>query len=281
RDRLLEYNSCRPTEAQRLTAWANEQDNSSTLFDYMELIFDCYGVDTEEHSHHSFILRPSEHLQVAFPGLPEDGLIITFDRATALANEDMHFITWEHPMVIDSMDMVVSSELGNTALSALKYRKTKPGTLLLEAVYVLEAISGGELQSNRYLPPTPVRVVVDQEGHDHSGDLSHAQLMTALITVDNETAAKVVRSQAQKLRTLVTLSEQLAARHAPQLLAEAQAKSQKSLTEEVNRLIALRALNPNVRDEEIAYFTTQLAALSHAIASAKLRLDALRVIVAM
>jgi len=47
----------------------------------------------------------------------------------------------------------------------------------------------------------------------------------------------------------------------------------------VDRLKALRRVNPNVREEEIAFFEVQQKALVKAIDNAVPRLDALRVIV--
>ena len=50
---------------------------------------------------------------------------------------------------------------------------------------------------------------------------------------------------------------------------------------EVNRLKALQQVNPNVRNAEIDFFEQQLQALAQLIDATRLRLDALRVIVAM
>lgn len=49
---------------------------------------------------------------------------------------------------------------------------------------------------------------------------------------------------------------------------------------EIERLKALRQVNPNVRDEEIQFFEQQLQQLTGALKSSNLRLDAVRVIVA-
>ena len=67
----------------------------------------------------------------SFPGLPEGGITGTYERGEALTHEDMHFLTWEHPMVTGAMDMMLSGEFGNSTLCALKAPFLKPGTLLL------------------------------------------------------------------------------------------------------------------------------------------------------
>jgi len=279
RDRLLEKNSCRPTEANQLRTLAEEQDEDPQIKEYMDAIFDCYGVDSEPHGDKSDIIRPSEHLQTSFPGLPDDGLIITSDRDTALSNENMQFLTWEHPMVTDAMDMVVSSELGNTSMAALKTKAIKPGTLLAEAIFILESMAKTELQTRRYLPATSVRVIIDEKGHDYSGSLRHRLLSSVLQPVDSETANKIAKGQIAKLKSIIKLSEAVAQKQAPKIIEEAHLKAKESLESEINRLNALRQINPNVRDDEIKFFTTQLEGLTEAVGSAKLRLDGIRIII--
>ncbi|HEY5602227.1 MAG TPA: RNA polymerase-associated protein RapA, partial [Gammaproteobacteria bacterium] len=119
RDRLLEYNSCRVDIANQIKNRIQALDRDPALKDYLNKVFDCYGIDTEIHSRTSFVVHPSQQTDLAdFPGLQEDGATITFDRDTALINEDMQFLTWEHPMVTGVTEMILSKELGNTALCA-------------------------------------------------------------------------------------------------------------------------------------------------------------------
>ena len=84
-----------------------------------------------------------------FPGLSEDGITITFDRNLALSREDMQFITWEHPMVQGGMDLVLSGSMGNTAVALIKNKALKPGTVLLELIYVSEVVAPRSLQLGR------------------------------------------------------------------------------------------------------------------------------------
>ena len=99
RDRLLEYNSCRPEYANKLKQAVSEQDKTSCINEYLDKVFDCFGIDSEVHSENNIIIRPGDYMQVhSFPGLLEDGMTITYDRENALTHEDIHFITWEHPL---------------------------------------------------------------------------------------------------------------------------------------------------------------------------------------
>ena len=280
RDRLLEYNSCRPQAAASLRMTAIQQDKKSTLPEYMDIAFDCFGVDTEIHSHACYVIRPGEHLACQFPGLPDDGATITYERETALANEDIQYLTWEHPMVTGVMDRILGSEQGNTAITTVPCKQLKPGTLLIEALYAVEPATSETLQTSRFLPPTTVRLVIDEHGNDHTARLTHAQINRSDVVVDAETANAIVRAREKTLRALIPVSRQAAESLASSVLASAREQAEEILTTEISRLKALGKVNPNVRDDEIRYFETHLAALSHAIESANLRLDALRLIIA-
>ncbi len=280
RDQLLEYNSCRPHIAEQLKATASDNEHSELLSDYLSRVFDCYGIDSEHHSDACQIIRPGNHMQnSSFPGLHSEGMTITYERDTALTNEDVHYITWEHPLTTGAMEMLLNNEQGNTAIAAIKHPGIKAGTLLLECLFVLESSANSALQSNRYLPPTLIRVMIDPQGRDYSNDLSSEKLEAIRAKVDRETARKIIRAFGKKLREMVPLAEQHAERVAPVFLQEAEARAQTMLNREINRLKALQKVNPNVRNDEIQFFETQLAALTQAIKAAHLRLDAVRVII--
>ncbi len=280
RDQLLEFNSCRPGIANALKQQAQIADSSHDITEYMENIYDCYSLDFEELQTDIYRIRPGNHMISNFPGLPEDGMTITYNRNTALHNEDIHYLSWEHPLVINAMDMVLSHELGNTAVTAVDFKAVKPGTLLLECLYIMETSSATALQSSRYLPPTTIRIVIDEFNNDHSSSLSSDTIFQTQTLVDQTTAVKIIRAKEPVIRKLISEAESQAYSQAPAILSEAHAHTQQTLLTEINRLKALQQINPNVRDEEITYFDQQLTALTQALESAHLRLDAIRVIVA-
>ncbi|MCA1805605.1 MAG: RNA polymerase-associated protein RapA, partial [Xanthomonadaceae bacterium] len=265
RDRLLEYQSCRPRVAQALQARAEREDAHSSLAFFMDAVFDAFGVQVEPHSQERLILHPGEQMIGNFPGLPEDGLTITYSRTTALAYEDVQFLTWEHPMVNAALDLVLSQEFGNCALSALRYPQVKPGTLLVECRYLLESSARAELQSSRYLPPTRLRVVLDEQGRTHQDSMGSAYIEAHQMPVEPETAFKIVRVKQAELRRMIGVAEEQASHEVPALLEAARRQGSNILEGEIQRLQALRQLNPNVRQEEIAFFESQLKALMTAL----------------
>jgi len=281
RDRLLEYNSCRPHLAEALRERLQAADEDPVLETYLDGLFDHFGVEMEPHSSRSHVIRPGEYRQGGdLPGLPEEGLTITFDRDIALANEDRQFLTWEHPLVTGAMEMILGSEPGNTAMCSLRVPGLRPGTLLLECLYTLFVIAERRLQAARHLPPTTLRVVTDTAGTDHGARLDHELIGRLRESVPPQTAVQVIRGYQQPLRAMLAAGERLAQARTPEILAAARAHLQRGLGAEIGRLQALRRINPNVREEEITQLEAELAEGMAALDTASLRLDALRVLIA-
>ena len=280
RDRLLEYNSCRPRRAMELYQRALGSCRERELAEYMEDMFDCFGVDSEPHGEQGLVLRAGDRLQSSyFPGLPEDGLTVTWDRRTALVHEDIGFLSWEHPLVTDAMDMVMSNEYGNTAMTALRYKGAQAGTLLLDCIFVVQAVADTRLGLARYLPATTIRKVVDAQGRDHARALSFEVVRKYGQKVDRETARKVVRSQQKIMRKLLDVAEQVATKDIPPLVEAARREAETVLLGEADRLSALQRNNPNVREDEIAWFRERHREVNAVLDSVELRLDAVRAII--
>lgn len=279
RDKLLELNSCKPLEAKALVDALATNDANSRLPAYMEQVFDSFGIDSEKHSEKSLVLHPSDHMRVEqFPGLPESGLTITYEREQALSREDMQFITWEHPLVRGAQDLILQSEFGNTAFCTLKLPPLKPGGLLLEAIFVLHCAAPAELQLFRFMPQSLLRVVLDEKGKDYSGFLAANQLNKLLQKVPRNNAQDLVRHARPQLINMLQEAENITQNKQESLIQSAQDAVKSEINNEILRLQALRQVNPNVRQEEIDYLQQRMAASLHFLSLAKIRLDSLRVI---
>jgi ATP-dependent helicase HepA len=124
-----------------------------------------------------------------------------------------------------------------------------------------------------------LRIVVDEQGRDHADHLPHAFVKKVQTTVDKGTAIKVVDAKRDALRNMIKRAEQQAEQQSPELIDDARARSEQLLQGEVQRLQALARVNPHVRSDEIEFFQQQQQALTQLLDHARLRLDALRVIV--
>ncbi|NOQ35869.1 MAG: RNA polymerase-associated protein RapA [Methylococcaceae bacterium] len=279
RDQLLELNSCRPQEAQALIELL-EQEEQQDLWTYAEELFDCYGVDTEEHSKDCYIVRPSETLRIShFPYLSEDGLTLTVNRETALAREDMQFLTLEHPMMVAAMDLVLSSDTGNASMSVVKHPELKGGQFLLELLFIVECAAPADLQIGRFLPATPIRILINQKQEDVSEDIVHEELLETHDKLNKEQIGHFLNSQRVLVQQMLALAEEQARAQMEMLITDSNVIMVSSLRDEIKRLQRLKKINPSIKEEEVEQLKDVAMLLHENINEAQLKLDAVRFIV--
>jgi len=280
RDALIELNSCNPEKANALIEQIEAGEEPDTLSAYMTRLFDQYGVDHEPLGDDGLIIRPSDHLAVSdFPHLPDEGLSLTFDRETALTREDLTFLSWEHPLVQDSMEMLLGSEQGNATVGSMSIRGVQPGTLLLEAVYRPHCPAPRSLNIGRFLNPAPVRFLTSMDGRDLSHVLTHEKLNSLIEKIKRRTAQTIVPQLRDQIEAMLPASQALADKELPPLRDAASTAFADHLNLEISRLRTLKAMNPGIREEEVQHFEQQLEAGLAAIDRATLELDSLRIVI--
>ncbi len=279
RDQLLELNSCHPQVAQKLIKLL-KQEEKQDLWAYADSLFDCYGVNSEEHSKDCYILKPSENLRLShFPCLSEDGMTVTVNRDIALMREDMQFLTFEHPMMVAAMDLVLSSETGNASMSVISHPLLNGGQFLLECLFIVECAAPTELQVGRFLPPTPIRILIDQNQDDKSNLISHEDLIETNHRLNQEKMGLFLTGQRPLIQQLLTLAEQHAQIKMQTLITESTQTMISSLTHEIKRLVSLKKINPSIKTLEIEHLKDVTWLLNENINDAQLKLDAIRFIV--
>jgi len=278
RNRLLELNSCNLPVAKEVVADLEEASQSSELAQFMDSVFDEYGVDQQMHSTDSIILEPGNHmLQHQFPGLPEDGVTATYHRHRALVREDMAFLSWEHPMVLGSLDMTINSDFGNSAFCTLESDDFAAGTLLLEAIFTIKCPAPKSLQLGRYLNHSYLRVVTDENGRNFEEVLDEDTFNGLAGRIPKATAQELIRHAQPKIDELIKQAQQLAAKQQTGIIEQAVATMHASLQPEQDRLTALAKVNSAIREEEISYIADSQSLLANYLNDAQLSLDAVRV----
>lgn len=279
RDQLLELNSSGGTKAQQLCQDVRSADEDVKLPMLMFKAWDLLGVAQEDRSDTSIILRPSEQLQMNYPGLDDEGTTVTFDRATALAEEDIQFLSWDHPMVSGTLDILTNDQLGNSAVALLANKALPVGSFFVELIYIAEATAPAALQLGRYLPQTPVRLLLDKTGKDLAAKVPFENFNRQLKPVGRQTATKLVNALQSFIHPLLAGAEQQAVAQLHHLVTQAQQQMQQTLTADIERLQALRKVNPLVREAEITHLAAQRQQLSDSLQKARLKLDAIRLII--
>jgi len=280
RDALLERNSCRMPVAQALIEAIEQEEQSNNLKNYMDAVFNSFGLEVEDHSEHAVIIRPSDHMRFQhFPGLKENGNTITFDREQALSREDMDFLTWEHPMVAESMETIQNNEMGNAVLAALPLKALPPATLLLELWFTIEAQANHDLQLGAYLPLEPRRMLVNISGKDLSAAVSYEQLNQLVEPIGRQKIVPIVAQIREPVESMYKQAMSQAELGLPDKINQAEILINDQIGTEINRLKQLQKVNPNVRDEEIEHLEERLKACLAAVSRAETVCQGIRVLI--
>ncbi|MCS2610290.1 RNA polymerase-associated protein RapA [Halomonas dongshanensis] len=281
RNRLLELNACRPVKAERVIEAIRSLDDDSALPRYVERALDIFGVDSQELGGDLFHLQPSPQMLDGLPGLVkgEEGFTATYRRDLALARDDVQRLSWEHPLLREMMGRILDGTMGNTALALLRHPAIPSGRVMAELIFRTHCPAPKALHLNRFLPPTAVRVLLDESGANLTDKISFTGLSKNLQKVNKSLARDLIKSRHEALRGLLVQGESEAERELPSIVEAAETRMRQQLDAELARLSALAEHNPAVRQSELSALVAERQTLSDAIENTRLRLDAVRVII--
>jgi ATP-dependent helicase HepA len=277
RDRLLELNSFDRTVADRVLAQVRAADADPLLRRLLGDLLDHFGVRVKEHEDGDLSLDANHAFVEGFPTIPREGLLVTYDRRRAISREDIRFLSVDHPLVQDTIDLLVDSPAGTTAFCTFD---TEKPNLLLEAVFVLETVADARWQVDRFLAPTPVRVLLDLHGRDLTAD---NDTQAALAELEDAPLPRFLERpgfNAHLLKNLVDAATERAQTHAKVIKQAAREAAAATLTAELQRLVDLGKVNDHVSGKEIELARRQVLQTRTVIEQARLRLDSLRMILA-
>ncbi|WP_323756729.1 RNA polymerase-associated protein RapA [Roseivirga sp.] len=276
RDRLLEMNSFRPRVAGKLVERIKAADLDMDLEKYMTQVFEQFGVDMEDLAPRTYLLHPQQANAVQFPSIPDQGISITFDRKRALSREDISFVSWDHPMATGAIDMMLSSGTGGASYGVL--RGTGNSMILLEVLFVLETSGGKNINVDRFLPNTPLRIVVDHSGEEvteeYPVELFDQQLRPGQVNdlLENEYLVDTI------LPHMIKCATELVEGHREKEVIKGLKQMNLTMNHEIGRLASLHEKNKSIRPEEIQIALNEEAMLSRLIRSSRVRMDALQLI---
>ena len=148
---------------------------------------------------------------------------------------------------------------------------------MLELVFVAESASHPQLY--RFLPPTPIRLLLDKNGNNLGDKVAFHAFDRQLSPVNRHLGSKLVGASQSVIHGLIQQAEAVAAPRLEQIVADARATMLQTLGNELARLSALKAVNPTVRDSELDHLRELQQELGHLLDQTQLKLDSLRFIV--
>jgi ATP-dependent helicase HepA len=276
RNILLELNSFNRPAAESIIDDIKSIDHDPKLREFLELVYSQFGVDVEDINEASQFIKPGDNMFIPhFPHLTDDGMTYTFDRKYALEREEIQFMSWDHPMVEGILDLIVGEEFGNTTIMTRRNGQVKN---FLELYFNLQTSAPGYLQINRFLPATPIRVLIDVKGDDYTEKWSKELLDEKLIEADQTIKNKLMGIQKSKIKELLARGLSHAGPKKDNLKEKASVDVEHFYNKEINRLKELQKINHAVSDREIEILAGNRNIILEHIKEASLSLDSIRFI---
>ena len=286
RDRLLEYNSCRPRVAGRIKDAMHDFDNHNLLPQFIERFFASANIDHNIQRDGSWVIAPIDSTEISdyIDGLPlgdEDGMTLTFEREQALNREDIEFITHEHPLMRAIYELASTSTFGNTTVAMLKSATVPQGMLMIEVNFRVEAIAPKVLNLPATLPAQSIRVFISEHGSDLSARISSDMILPHVERLDKNRARQVIKARGEVIEQRYYEAEEIARAQLIEIGAQASQRFSQQWSREIKRLKHLQTINPNVRPAEIERLEQLQAQGEQALSTLSFVPDSIRVLVAV
>ena len=274
KDILLEMNSFKPGPARSIIRAVETFDEDRHLEDILIEVLRHYGIETDFMNESVFRLNFKDVMDENFPVSTRLSDTLTFKRSIAVLRDDVEFISWDHPFVHQAFEYFITNNTGSCALAGLMGQKRQG--VLLETVFILECMAPSHLDMGRYLACDPLHLMVDHEGRDVTEKFD---AWSEHLVEDRKNGFKEFEPIVREiLPPLMEKSLSLAQTLSLDIIGKTKIKIERVLGEEIERLLELQKINPDIREMEITAVRDQMASLLEYLQSARPRLDALRLI---
>ncbi|NLL14820.1 MAG: RNA polymerase-associated protein RapA [Fibrobacter sp.] len=271
RDRLLELASFQPKAAQELVDEIQYEDAHTRAQSVMDKLLLHYGIAVEDAGEKRWALITEYLTDHAFPLPRQERPVITYDRKTALFRDDIEFLTIDHPMVTGALDLFLSSEHGSSAFALCPDPNRKE--LVLECVYILECIASAQLNSDRFLPPLPIRVAVNHLGKEVTADYLVARTSGILKKGSIKPLLSNRDFSTVLIPSMLETSSKIAQKRMEPYIEDAIREMRKFYDAETSRFKRLSELGAEITEEEFLQIEEESAHLIRVFNNARLRLD--------
>lgn len=278
-DRLTELASYRVLPAHRLLESVRRLDSDLSLDFLMLRLFDHFGFDAEDVGERTYHVRPREkdRKPAAFPSIEAQGQTVTFERQKALHRDDIWFLTWDHPLVMEHIDLLIRDTEGNSCYAVWEDMRSQ--IVLLEALFRVElANPPKKLYPTRFFSPAGLRLIINHKLED----VAEEYPMELINKNVRNGRREWIRNNAAALRSLLPRMladlHQRAEARAAEMKTQALAELDAQLLPELERLKILQAHGGPASDFEIQLIQSEHEALKEILSDPIVRLDSLRLV---
>jgi ATP-dependent helicase HepA len=282
RDRLLEMNSCRQPQASQLLDKVVTFEHAHNPKALLIAATDLLNIHMEPLDDTRYSVIPSDQMLVPLvPGIPNDGCEVTFDRSTATVREDVHFVTWDHPLMQGLTDLITTSELGAATVALLPNKGLKPGTLFLEAIFKLTIKDVQAKTANAFLTESLLRVVVAKNNPKNLDSvLPQAALAKVIENAAKNIRKAVVKDYQQDIQRLSDSAQTMAQLELQKVIEQSLGDLKQRRHYEETRLQQLQQRNPLITQADVDDQAQHFDRIEKAISDhCKLEMSAVRVLV--
>lgn len=276
-NKLISLNSYDTAAAKNIIEQIHAHEENLSLQDFLEESFNLFGIQSEEIKNDIILLTPTDNMVLpSFPGVSDSGTQVSFNRTLALKDERLEFLSSDHPMVIDLMDLVITQSVGN--VSAAKWSNAR-SMVVLEVVYKHEVIAAKKFSPKRFCPTSLIRVLISLEGKDLTSEINHEMIQNETEDLSHEEIQKLMSIPRLAFKELLRKTKLLAQKklltHKEKLLIAVE----KSIQQEYSRLENLKKNNPSIREDELNFLKVQWEELKKSIDRSDLNLDGMLLVI--
>ncbi len=262
RDRLIEINSFDPVIAPKLVKTLEAAEHVEELKQHFEELLDAMGLHSDDLDGDSLFVDPGHGQYVSyFPGLPPEGLSFTFSRAKALRRNDLALMTWDHPMVMETLEQITTQEYGNIAVAEWDQKM-----VAIECNFVFEAAPmDSKWFKDEFFASQSIQVTLDAGGKQ--------TVIENLKPLSPALEPLVKKLPVDRIRKLIDQAMIQAQKKSEIIKAQTFAKMHSKIDLEIERLKSLQTKNSLVSDTEIQWWMDRKTNLTQAFQGSQIRLD--------
>ncbi len=278
-DHLIELNSYNHDLALSLIKELNSFEESMDLPSMMFTIFQSLGVDIEDQGQDIYFIKPNDNMFVPiFPELEIDGKSITFNREVGLRRDDVHLITWDHPMVTGILNLITTNSTGNSTIVSRRSSNQNTGKYYLEFYFTLFPFIPKKSQGDRFFPPEIIRILLDNSGEDISEKWDKHFIDEKVFPPTPQDILKAKSISKDTYQKYYVRSLELAKKKAWNIIQKNIDQMKIHILEEKERLCVLKEKNRSINDNEIFAFDERIKTLTLAFEQCEVQLDSVRLI---
>jgi len=273
RDRLLERNSFDLSVAKKIKESIIAADRDSNIEPYCQKLFGFFGIALDELRQRTFRLRATHRYNEKFSGL-HNKMRVTFDRKKSLMLDNVTFLSWDHPMISNAMELLLGEGCGQCSLAI--WQDSRKTSIYLESIYILECVAPKTLYMDRFIPSTPIRMIVNDQLKNCKKLLESDGFEKRL--EDARYSSNLFEDAIKLVPKMIASSEQIVQKEADRIISETLQEIETQMDNEITRLKTLKSMNPSVKDMEIQAAVQEKQSLMEYASAARIRIDAIRLI---